>query len=138
MFLPNCVSYVNPSANNIGILFQPNIFSYMKTGSLEPNIFSEIRDKYLVSIDTDNLSLKKKIGLDFTKKISSILAGADDTGHRVLHTNSVIIHKILESDYLDFTTKKELTLLCIKFAQFGDHTGSTILEFFHNFVDKHL
>ena len=68
MFLPNCVSYVNPLVNNISILFQPNIFSYMKTGSLEPNIFSEIRDRYLVSIYTDNLSLKKKNRIRFYKK----------------------------------------------------------------------
>ena len=74
---------------------------------------------------------------EVTKYISSALAGADHTGHNVLHTNSQIIHAILDSN-LSTELKKDLSLYCIKFAQFGDHTGHNILKCFHHFVDKFL
>ena len=80
----------------------------------------------------------KKISLKITKVVSSVLAGADHTGHNVLHTNSQIIHKILDSKFLSFDMRKDLALMCIKFAQFGDHTGHNILSSFHHFVDKFL
>lgn len=72
-----------------------------------------------------------------TKYISTALAGADHTGHNVLHTNSQIIHLILDSN-LSTELKKDLSLFCIKFAQFGDHTGHNILSCYHHFVDKFL
>ncbi len=81
--------------------------------------------------------LDKHIIKSITKFISSTLAGADNTGHNVLHANSQLIHKILESN-LSVELKKDLSLFCIKLAQFGDHTGSNILEIYHHFVDKYL
>ena len=80
----------------------------------------------------------KKISLKVTKAVSSILAGADHTGHNVLHANSQMIHKILDSEFLSFDMRKNLALMCIKFAQFGDHTGHNILSSFHHFVDTFL
>jgi hypothetical protein len=80
----------------------------------------------------------KKVSLKVTKVVSSALAGADHTGHNVLHANSQMIHRILDSDFLSFATRKNLALICIKFAQFGDHTGHNILSSFHHFVDKFL
>ncbi len=82
--------------------------------------------------------INKDFGVHLTKSISSMLAGADHTGQHILDTNRIIIHKILDSDCLDQDLKKELSLLCIKFAQFGDHTGHVILEHFHNLVEKYL
>lgn len=91
----------------------------------------------LQMLDTNQLYFKKA-SLKVTKVISSVLAGADQTGHNVLNTNSEMIHKILDSDFLSFDSRKHLTLACIKFAQFGDHTGHNILLCFHHFVDKFL
>lgn len=81
--------------------------------------------------------INKGLSKSITKYISSMLAGADNTGHNVLHANSELIHKILDSN-LSFELKKELSLTCIRFAQFGDHTGHNILQFYHHFVDKYL
>ena len=106
-------------------------------------LFMFILPSYSFKINTpkilqiNNLNCKKA-GLKVTKIVSSILAGADHTGHNVLDANSQMIHKILDSEFLSFDMRKDLTLFCIKCAQFGDHTGHNILLSFHHFVDKFL
>lgn len=99
----------------------------------DPFFFENVREKV-----SDDVIILKKFSVEVTKCIANSLAGADHTGHNVLHTNSMIIHRILDAEFLDNEIKKDLSLMCIKFAQFGDHTGHNILTSFHHFVDKYL
>lgn len=109
------------------------IFEINNRHILDPFFFNNIGEKV-----NDDIIIVKKVALEITKCISTSMASAGSTGHNVLHTNSIIIHKILDSEILSNEVKKDLSLLCIKFAQFGDQTGHNILSHFHHFVDKFL
>lgn len=99
----------------------------------DPFFFENVKEKV-----TNEIIIVKKVVVEVTKCVSEGMASSGNTGHNVLHTNSMIIHKILDSELLTNELKKDLSLLCIKFAQFGDHTGHNILLSFHHFVEKYL
>ena len=69
------------------------------------------------------------------KKITSFLTSVDGFGGYVLHTNDVLINIILNNDYFPMERKKSIILFLIRVSQYGDSTGSHILQFYHDLVN---
>lgn len=75
------------------------------------------------------------IGKEIVLKISSLLPNFDSVGHKILHANNEFILNILTSHFLSEMVQKNLVLLSIKLAQYGDNFGSSILELYYKIVD---
>ena len=69
------------------------------------------------------------------KKITGVLPQVDSVAGYVLHTNDVLINKILNNPILDLETKKHWVLFFIKITQNGDNMGSQLLQWYHDFVN---
>tara|TARA_Y100000389_G_scaffold199514_1_gene238024 strand:+ start:77 stop:502 length:426 start_codon:yes stop_codon:yes gene_type:complete len=69
------------------------------------------------------------------KKITSFLTSVDGFGGYVLHTNDVLINIILNNDYFPMERKKSIILFLIRVSQYGDSTGSHILQLYHDLVN---
>ena len=72
---------------------------------------------------------------NLVKHISGLFPKMDVISHFVLHSNDVLINYILNDIHLNNETKKSLVLFLIKFTQFGDSSGSQILELYHKIVE---
>ena len=68
------------------------------------------------------------------KSVTGFLTKVDGFGGYVLHSNDVIINCILNNDLLPLEQKKDIILFFIKLSQYGDSTGSHILQFYHDLV----
>ena len=69
------------------------------------------------------------------KQISGVFPKMDIISHFVLHTNDVLINYVLNNNYIDLESKKNLALFLIKMTQIGDSTGSHILQIYHDLVN---
>ena len=69
------------------------------------------------------------------KKITGVLPQVDSIAGYVLHTNDVLINKILNNPILDLETKKRLVLFFIKITQNGDNIGHQLLQCYHDIVN---
>ena len=69
------------------------------------------------------------------KQISGVFPKMDIISHFVLHTNDVLINYVLNNNYIDLESKKNLALFLIKMTQIGDSTGSQILQIYHDLVN---
>ena len=69
------------------------------------------------------------------KSITGFLTKVDSFGGYVLHSNDVIINCILNNDLLPLEQKKSIILFFIKLSQYGDSTGSHILQLYHDIVN---
>lgn len=95
-----------------------------------------------------NLSFTKSFGIDIAnlphlypdtatslvKFSTSILPQFDSIGHYVLHTNEVLINKVLELNINPYF-KKKLILEVIDLSRQGDEMGGKILENYYKFID---
>ena len=68
------------------------------------------------------------------KKITGILPQVDSFAGYVLHTNDVLINKILNNSDLSLDIKKKLVLFLIELIQNGDNVGSQLLQYYHDLV----
>lgn len=82
--------------------------------------------------------LDKDIGVKIVHFLSSALPKFDSVGHYVLHTNDVLITKVLDNNYLTDEQKKKIVLSIIESSQKGDNMGSKILSFYHDIVERCL
>ena len=86
-------------------------------------------------IDFINLSkIHTECAVTLVKASTSILPQVDSIGHNVLHTNQVLINKILESN-IDPILKKKFILQVITITRQGDQIGGKILQDYYNFID---
>ena len=118
--------------------FKPDLFSKMNlvhSNSLEPlknlHLFQE-------NLNTIIDVTGKEIGYNVVKSISSILPHVDSIGHKILHADNELIVYIINMDKIPHELKAYIILLSIKFAQYGDHFGSHMLQLYYNIVEKCL
>ncbi len=69
------------------------------------------------------------------KKITGVLPQVDSVAGYVLHTNDVLINKILNNPILDLETKKHWVLFFIRITQNGDNMGHQLLQWYHDIVN---
>ena len=94
------------------------------------------------NIDNINTFLQmkeKELGKALVLKISSLLPHFDGIGHKVLHANNEFISSMLNTPHnIPDEVRKDIILLSIKFAQYGDNFGSFLLQLYYDIVDKSL
>ena len=73
--------------------------------------------------------------LVLVKKITGVLPQVDSVAGYVLHTNDVLINKILNNPVLDLETKKHWVLFFIRITQNGDNMGHQLLQWYHDIVN---
>ena len=82
---------------------------------------------------------EKELGKALVLKISSLLPHFDGIGHKVLHANNEFISSMLNTPHnIPDEVRKEIILLSIRFAQYGDNFGSFLLQLYYDIVDKSL
>ena len=112
----------NNDTDNIDIIY-PTIYS-IKMLSYCPSYLEYITN----FLNQENSELLVKFVTGFLTKV-------DGFGGYVLHSNDVIINCILNNDLIDKENKKNIILFFIKLSQYGDSTGSHILQFYHDLVN---
>lgn len=69
------------------------------------------------------------------KKITGILPQVDSVAGYVLHSNDILINKILNNAILDLDTKKHWVLFFIRITQNGDNMGHQLLQYYYDLVN---
>jgi hypothetical protein len=103
-----------------------------KNKNINMNINHNICPEYLEKF-TNLLNVEQSEQL--VKGVTGFLTKVDGFGGYVLHSNDVIINYILNNDLLPLEQKKSIILFFIKLSQYGDSTGSHILQFYHDLVN---
>jgi hypothetical protein len=93
-----------------------------------PNVCPEYIEKYAKYLNTEQSEF-------LVKKITGVLPQVDSVAGYVLHTNDVLINKILNNPMLDLETKKNWVLFFIKITQNGDNMGHQLLQYYHDLVN---
>lgn len=93
-----------------------------------PDVCPEYIEKYAKYLNTQQSEF-------LVKKITGVLPQVDSVAGYVLHTNDVLINKILNNPMLDLETKKHWVLVFIRITQNGDNMGSQLLQWYHDFVN---
>lgn len=88
-----------------------------------------------LELDTINDELKRTLGKQIVLEISSLLPQVDTIGHDILHANNQFVVNVLANDQMSHEFKKDIILLSIKLAQYGDNLGSFFLQQYYNIVD---
>lgn len=94
--------------------------------------------EFLLELSNKLDEQQRIIGKKIVIEISSLLPHFDGIGHQVLHANNEFISYILSLPDISDEVKKEIILLSIKFAQYGDNFGSYLLQMYYDIVDKSL
>tara|TARA_Y100000589_G_scaffold329058_1_gene374654 strand:- start:54 stop:560 length:507 start_codon:yes stop_codon:yes gene_type:complete len=81
---------------------------------------------------------KTAMGKQFVINLSSLLPKVDTIGHDVLQANNRFIVDVLSYPNVPDDIKKQIILLSIKLAQYGDDLGSVFLQQYYNLVDHFL
>ena len=76
-----------------------------------------------------------EFGQELAKKSAAILPKADVISYKILQFNSVLMTHVLENDYIDMEHKKQIMLMFTRFIQWGDNSGSRILEFYYDLIN---
>lgn len=113
----------NYNTNKIIKYKKNNINSFVMTDNICPDYLY----KYTNVLNNDQSEI-------VVKSITGFLTKVDGLGGYVLHSNDVIINCILNNDLLPLEQKKDIILFFIKLSQYGDSTGSHILQFYHDLV----
>mgnify|MGYP003964267139 FL=1 len=93
-----------------------------------PDVCPEYIEKYAKYLNTEQSEF-------IVKKITGVLPQVDSVAGYVLHTNDVLINKILNNPMLDLETKKHWVLFFIKITQNGDNMGHQLLQYYHDLVN---
>lgn len=93
-----------------------------------PDVCPEYIEKYAKYLNTEQSEF-------LVKKITGVLPQVDSVAGYVLHTNDVLINKILNNPMLDLETKKHWVLFFIKITQNGDNMGHQLLQYYHDLVN---
>lgn len=92
----------------------------------------------LIGLDTDIEHIKTELGKKFVINLSSLLPKVDTIGHDVLQANNRFIVDVLSYPNVPDDVKKQIILLSIKMAQYGDDLGSVFLQQYYDLVDRFL
>ena len=92
------------------------------------NICPEYIQKYSKYLNTEQSEI-------LVKKITGVLPEVDSVAGYVLHTNDILINKILNNPILDLETKKHWVLFFIKITQNGDAMGHKLLQYYRDIVN---
>lgn len=103
-----------------------------KNKNINMNINHNICPEYLEKF-TNLLNVKQSEQL--VKGVTGFLTKVDGFGGYVLHSNDILINCILNNDILPLEKKKSIILFLIQVSQYGDSTGSHILQFYHDLVN---
>ena len=79
--------------------------------------------------------LNQEQGEFLVKKTAGVFPQMDSVSNFVLHTNDILINKVLNNNDLSSDIKKNLVLFLIHMTQNGDSTGSHILQFYNDLVN---
>lgn len=81
---------------------------------------------------------KKQCGILVVKVVSSFLPHIEQIGHRILSVNNHLIQQIMDTDEskLSHKHKGRIITLLIHMAQWGDNTGSHMLQMYLNIVES--
>tara|TARA_B110000967_G_C18901487_1_gene575687 strand:- start:7784 stop:8155 length:372 start_codon:yes stop_codon:yes gene_type:complete len=93
-----------------------------------PNVCPEYIEKYAKYLNTEQSEF-------LVKKITGVLPQVDSVAGYVLHTNDVLINKILNNPMLALETKKNWVLFFIQITQNGDNMGHQLLQYYHDLVN---
>jgi len=93
-----------------------------------PDVCPEYIEKYAKYLNTEQSEF-------IVKKITGVLPQVDSVAGYVLHSNDVLINKILNNPMLDLETKKHWVLFFIKITQNGDNMGHQLLQYYHDLVN---
>ena len=115
------------SINNNKIIIPKYNIKTNKNINMNNNICPEYLDKFTKLLDVEQSEI-------VVKSVTGFLTKVDGFGGYVLHSNDVIINCILNNDLLPLEQKKDIILFFIKLSQYGDSTGSHILQFYHDLV----
>lgn len=85
--------------------------------------------------DAINDELRRTLGKKIVLQISSLLPKVDTIGHDILHANNQFVAHVLANEQMSHEFKKDIILLSIKLAQYGDDLGSFFLQQYYNIVD---
>tara|TARA_B100000424_G_C22622462_1_gene345765 strand:- start:93 stop:491 length:399 start_codon:yes stop_codon:yes gene_type:complete len=91
-------------------------------------ICPEYIEKYSKYLNTDQSEF-------LVKKITGILPQVDSIAGYVLHSNDVLINKILNNPMFDLETKKHWVLFFIRITQNGDNMGHQLLQWYYDLVN---
>ena len=78
--------------------------------------------------------LHPECAISIVKASTALLPKFDSVGHIVLHTNEVLINKVLEMN-VDPIIKKKLILKVIEMSRQGDEMGGKILSDYYKLID---
>jgi hypothetical protein len=93
-----------------------------------PDVCPEYIEKYAKYLNTEQSEF-------LVKKITGVLPKVDSVAGYVLHTNDVLINKILNNPMLDLETKKHWVIFFIRITQNGDNMGHQLLQWYHDIVN---
>ena len=113
---------------NNKIIKPKNNINSNKILNMNHDICPQYLDKFTKLLDQEQSDL-------VVKGITGFLTKVDGFGGYVLHSNDIIINCILNNDLLPLEQKKDIILFFIKLSQYGDSSGSHILQFYHDLVN---
>jgi hypothetical protein len=119
--------FLSPTSNSNKIIVPKYNIKSSKNINMNNNICPEYLDKFTKLLDQEQSEI-------VVKSVTGFLTKVDGFGGYVLHINDVIINCILNNDLLPLEQKKDIILFFIKLSQYGDSTGSHILQFYHDLV----
>lgn len=128
----NNLNNVNNLNNKIIIPKYSSKIYKNKNINMNININHNICPKYLEKF-TNLLNVEQSEQL--VKGVTGFLTKVDGFGGYVLHSNDILINCILNNDILPLEKKKSIILFLIQVSQYGDSTGSHILQFYHDLVN---
>ena len=109
-------------------------------GTLKDNqeIFTNKFKYSVIGLEHDIEHMKSAMGKQFVINLSSLLPKVDTIGHDVLQANNRFIVDVLSYPNVPDDVKKQIILLSIKLAQYGDDLGSVFLQQYYDLVDRFL
>lgn len=119
--------FLSSTSNSNKIIVPKYNIKSSKNINMNNNICPEYLDKFTKLLDQEQSEI-------VVKSVTGFLTKVDGFGGYVLHSNDVIINCILNNDLLPLEQKKDIILFFIKLSQYGDSTGSHILQFYHDLV----
>ena len=110
--------------------FEPNLFSTIHAMNETPDVYHRFLDKIEL--------LDQTVGKETVKFVSAALPHVDQIGHQILHANNIYINDILNNPSIPHDIQKQLILISIKLAQYGDDMGSELLKLYYSLVESCL
>jgi len=112
--------------------------SFHGTIKSSESVVTERLKSTVLCLEHDFDDFNTAMGKQFVINLSSLLPKVDTIGHDVLQANNRFIVDVLSYPNVPDDVKKQVILLSIKLAQYGDDLGSVFLQQYYNLVDHFL